>query len=317
MPNKLTTEEFIEKASNIHNNKFDYSKVKYVNSYTKIKIICPSHGEIESRPDHHLRSNGCKLCSYEKYSIRKRSNSSKFILKASKVHNNKYDYSKVDYYDNNTKVIIVCPIHGEFEQTPASHLRGSICLKCSLNERTSTKQNFIKKSKKVHKNKYDYSKVNYIKSNIKVSIICRKHGEFKQTPNDHLNGCGCSICNSPKGELKVSEWLDNQNIKYISQKRFKNLLGRDGRKRLAFDFYIPKFNICIEYDGIQHYIPTYFGTRKKKSKEQIKKLELKEFKSIQKRDLKKNEFCKNNNIKLIRIKYDEDINTVLDKHLKS
>ena len=123
----------------------------------------------------------------------KRLTNDDFIEKAQKVHGDKYDYSKVVYTKSNEKVIIVCPIHGEFQQKPNHHLSGRGCPSCAPNKK-KTKEECIENFKKVHGNKYDYSKVNYTNSKEKVTIICHIHGEFQQKPNQHLNGCGCPKC---------------------------------------------------------------------------------------------------------------------------
>ena len=111
---KLTTYEFIEKAKKVHGDKYDYSKVEYVNSRTKICIICPQHGEFWQTPNAHLMKEGCPKCKGENVSKVNRRTTNEFIEKAKKVHGDKYDYSKVDYKNNSTKVCIICPIHGEF-----------------------------------------------------------------------------------------------------------------------------------------------------------------------------------------------------------
>jgi hypothetical protein len=123
-----STNEFIEKAIKIHNDKYDYSKVNYINSYTKIKIICKEHEEFEQLPNHHLSGSGCSKCSgtYQ-YST------NEFIEKAIKIHGSKYDYSKVNYINAKSKVIIICKEHGEFEQQPNNHLNGQGCSNCSTN----------------------------------------------------------------------------------------------------------------------------------------------------------------------------------------
>ena len=120
----------------------------------------------------------------------------KFIEKANNKHGDKYDYSKVEYKNAHTKVCIICKEHGEFWQTPSNHLAGHGCQKCKtdkvINHNKLSTEIFIEKCKKLHGDKYDYSKVNYINNYTKVCIICPKHGEFWQIPSDHLRGCGCS-----------------------------------------------------------------------------------------------------------------------------
>lgn len=185
---KLTIEKFIEKARKVHNNKYDYSKVVYKKSKDKVCIICPIHGEFYQTPNIHFRGNGCSECSGKA-----KLKTKKFIEKAREVHNNKYDYSKVEYKSSTTKACIICPVHGEFYQTPNTHLRGSGCPRCIKNIKLTT-EDFIERSRKVHGNKYDYSKVEYKNIQTKVCIICPDHGEFFQIPNSHLQGSGCPKC---------------------------------------------------------------------------------------------------------------------------
>jgi len=130
----------------------------------------------------------------------------KFIEKAKSVHGDKYDYSKVIYENAKTKVCIICPIHGEFEQEPNHHLNGSGCPICGISKNKSkmNKYEFIEKAKKIHDDKYDYSKVIYEKSSEKVCIICPIHGEFWQTPNNHLSGSGCLKCGHISTQEKQS-----------------------------------------------------------------------------------------------------------------
>ena len=185
---KLSLEEFIRRAKEVHGDKYDYSKVNYINSNTKVCIICLEHGEFWQNPHDHLNGNGCPKCiSTFKLTTKE------FIRRAKDVHGDKYDYSKTKYVNKRTKICIICPEHGEFWQLPSSHLTGSGCSKCKGMYKPTTEE-WIKNAKKVHGNKYDYSKVKYINSRTKVCIICSKHGEFWQTPNDHLNGRGCYCC---------------------------------------------------------------------------------------------------------------------------
>lgn len=190
---KLTRNDFINKANLIHNNKYDYSKVEYVNNSTKVCIICPEHGEFWQTPRNHLIGQGCPLCN----GTFKLTNQ-EFIEKANKIHNNKYDYSKVKYVNNNTKVCIICPKHGEFWQTPHHHLNGHGCSKCrnenNGDRRRHNTEDFIRKSKSIHGEKYNYDKVNYVNSYSKVCIICPDHGEFWQSPYVHIQGHECPEC---------------------------------------------------------------------------------------------------------------------------
>ena len=134
-------EHFIEKAYTVHGNKYDYSKVEYYNCKEKVCIICPEHGEFWQTPDNHLQGRGCPICRYISSSKKNTKNINDFIKKAEEVHNKKYDYSKVEYKNNSTKVCIICPEHGEFWQTPTVHIdKKQGCPKCSKNHKYTTKE---------------------------------------------------------------------------------------------------------------------------------------------------------------------------------
>lgn len=285
--NKKCKDEFIINANNIHNNKYDYRLVKYITNKVKVKIICPIHGVFEQRPDNHLSGNGCPSCNII--------TTENFINKCKKIHNNKYDYSLVTYKNNKDKIKIICPIHGVFVQKSSSHLEGSGCKKCNnekiKNRFIKTKEYFINKSKDIHGNKYNYELVIYVTNKVKVKIICPIHGVFEQTPSNHYK-YGCDLCNESKGEKLIEKYIKNQNIKYIRQYTFNNCKDK---QVLPFDFYLPDFNTCIEYDGIQHFKSIdYFGGEEK-------------LKITKYHDEIKDIYCKINNIQLIRISYDEKI----------
>lgn len=123
---KLTNETFKEKAINIHGNRYDYSKVNYINTKTKVEIICEYHGSFYQTPDSHLNKNGCNKCSGN-YTV----SLNEFIKNANKIHDYLYDYSKVIYVNTTTKIEIICKEHGMFIQTPNSHLSGRGCSKCA------------------------------------------------------------------------------------------------------------------------------------------------------------------------------------------
>ncbi len=253
MSKKKTTQEFIIDAWCKHGDTYNYSLIKYINSKTKVKIICPLHGVFEQRPNNHLRGNCCPKCNKHKKSSIKKDSLSDFKQKGSDKHNNKYDYSLVEYIDSKTKVKIICPLHGVFEQIPSGHLRGRGCFKCALLKRKQSRINtrktnngFIQNAVSVHDNKYDYSLVEYIDSKTKVKIICPVHDVFKQRPNNHLCGQGCPKCISSysisKGETELQEWL----------KGYINIQTSDRQiiKPLELDIVIPKHKIAIEYNGL-------------------------------------------------------------------
>lgn len=132
MRKKLTTEEFINKAILVHKNKYDYSLSNYIGNKIKLDIICPTHGKFIQSPHHHLSGIGCYECGREKTIMSRRLTIDEFINKSNSIHDKKYDYSKVDYINDKTKVKIICPIHGMYEQRPITHLQGCGCQKCKI-----------------------------------------------------------------------------------------------------------------------------------------------------------------------------------------
>ena len=186
----LKTMAFITKANKVHKNRYSYLKTDYKEAKSKVIITCHAHGDFEQTPSNHLLGNGCIKC---------RGKSQENLIKDFiKTHKNKYDYSKVHYKGTKNKVTIICPIHGEFMQNASNHIQGQGCPRCGdinrVNSLTKSKEQIIKEFKKIHKNKYNYEKVEYLGSHISITIICPTHGSFKQTPANHLTGCGCPKC---------------------------------------------------------------------------------------------------------------------------
>jgi hypothetical protein len=184
MPIKKTKEEYIEEAKKIHNDKYDYSQIiELPKRDFRVNIICPQHGIFEQSFHKHLSRDGCKKCAHEKLGknkIEKAKN--KFINEANILHNNKYDYSKAIYISAKDNIIIICPKHNEFEQTPNSHLNGNGCKKCS-NEKTKERllipwDKYKDDLNKINSNKYNYSKVLWSGVDNDIIVICPIHGDF-------------------------------------------------------------------------------------------------------------------------------------------
>lgn len=285
---KMTTEKFIEKAIRCHKNDYDYSLVEYVDTNTPIKIICKKHnGIFLQKPTNHLRGNGCDECS----SLKTRK-LGEYLEICKERYNNKYDYSLIDSDSLvSDKVKIVCPDHGEFEQTLISHYRKKYGCPFCAGKRMNNKI-FIKNANLLHNNFYDYSLVDYKNSKLNIDIRCPDHGIFKQNPSSHLSGAGCPVCKLSRGESRIVNFLIKNSIEYKSQYKF---IDCKSKIELPFDFFIPSYNICIEYNGIQHYQPVDFFGGQNGHKDQIK------------RDKIKNDYCHFNNIVLEIIKYNDII----------
>ena len=312
---RITTEQFIEKARNVHGDKYDYSKVEYINAKTKICVICPIHGEFWILPYNFLNGKGCYKCGRIESSSKNSITTNEFIEMARKIHGDKYDYSKVKYINNHTKVCIIDENGEEFWQTPSAHLRGcgnpkDRYKKMWDNRGRITTEQFIEKARKVHGDKYDYSKVKYQGGRIKVCIICPIHGEFWQTPENHLGGKGCSICGASHLEREIMQLLQEKNIdfKYNCNREFLPWI-----KRQHLDFYLPDYRIAIECQGSQHFIATAFGSKEKSPSFC--------FKNIVERDKRKRRLCEKNGIKILYysnlgIKYPYEVFEDKDELLK-
>ena len=283
---KKTSQKFIEEANKIHNYKFNYDKVAYVNSNTKVVITCEKHGDFEQIPGDHLRGFGCMECGGKT-----QKDTQRFVFEANKIHNYKFNYDKVVYVKSSRKVIITCKEHGDFQQIAAEHLKGFGCSECSGLKKKTT-QKFIEEANKIHNYKFNYDKVTYVSSNRKVIITCKKHGDFEQIPNDHLNNCGCPKCKSSKGEKLIYGLLQKLDVKFETQYKFDDCINK---RKLPFDFaiYINDKIKLIEFHGRQHYeFNIFFHSRTSHEEFLI-------------RDKIKQEYAKENKIDLLIIPYNE------------
>lgn len=280
----MSRDEFIEKAKLIQDKDYDFSKVEYVNNKTKVCIACPQHGEFWVRPNDFLSGHMCKGCGIEKRAKFRAKTTDDFVEEAKKIFP-QYDFSLVNYKNAYTHVNVVCPIHGVFSIKPLHLLHGHGCKKCGQisghDKQRKTTEEFIAEAKKVHGDKYNYSKVVYVNRDTKVCIICPIHGEFWQTPHSHLNKQGCPYCSESKLEKEMTDFLTSKKISFEREKKFEWL----GLQRL--DFYLPQYNVAIECQGIQHFEPIkIFGGDNG-------------FEERKKRDEKKKRLCIENGIRLL------------------
>ena len=289
---------FIDEAKKIHN--YDYSLVEYVNNNTKVKIICPIHGIFEQTPYKHLKGQGCPYCARNK-----KLTVEQFIERAIETHGSKYDYSLVEYKNANTKVKIICPIHGIFEQTPRNHWEGQGCPICSIKKvsliNSLTAKQYFNKVNNLYSYKYSYGEYKGLKENLE--IYCPTHGKFIVKACNHLYlHAGCPCCNktASNGEILILEYLKKNNIEFVYQKKFEDLKDKT---YLSYDFYIPSKNLLIEYNGEQHYKPIkYFGGNKS-------------FLLQKHHDWMKRKYAKCKEINLLTITYKNDILLMLKENL--
>lgn len=202
---KVKGREFIARARKLHGKKYDYSKVRYVNVDTPVKVVCRRHGTFFPTPWNHAGGaqspkSGCPKCGDERGSKALRDkHKAMFVSRAKKVHGNAYDYGRTVYKDARSKLTILCRKHGSFSQQASSHLQGVGCPQCGLTKRGLARRQqaakeFIAKAKKLHGRKYRYDKTEYVRASGKIVVTCPKHGDFKQSANGHLSGNGCRKC---------------------------------------------------------------------------------------------------------------------------
>lgn len=193
MPKRLTKEDFIERAMLVHGNKYDYSKVNYVDAHTKVCITCQEHGDFWQQPYSHLNGKGCPVCGKEKNDNSKRLSQDVVIERMVAVHGDFYDYSKFVYVDMHTKGVIICHIHGDFLQSAHEHISGQKCPICSGKQKW-TEEMFLGMAHKKFGNKFIYHH-NFVDSNTITKITCPIHGDFYTSPRNHLRSSfGCPKC---------------------------------------------------------------------------------------------------------------------------
>lgn len=280
---RITTDDFISKAKIIHKDKYIYTKTNLEERNGKnddIIITCPTHGDFTISVREHLNGRGCSKCAGN-YHLK----TNEFIDIANKIHKNKYNYDKTDTNkrDEKGRIIITCPIHGDFKQTIRGHLKGQGCKKCYVESLKMTTEEFIEKAINVHNNTFLYNKTDLDKKDEKgrVIITCKEHGDFLQFPNNHLHGYGCPYCKISHMENEIRDILEKNQINCFQQKHF-GWLGWQ-----SLDFYLPKYNIGIECQGIQHFESVeYFGGNEKLQRQK-------------EMDNKKMKLCEENGVKLL------------------
>lgn len=252
---KIKYDNFVVKANKVHNNKYTYPNFFFKNVQQKIIIICPIHGEFEQTINNHISDCGCPSCGKIELSESKKHTKESIIEKFKQTHGDFYDYSKMEYSTIRKPIKIICPIHGEFEQMPQTHIRGSGCQECAkIKNSIDTKSRFGYSYEKLveifnekHNNKYTYPKFEYINTYQKIDIICPIHGVFNQQIHSHKNRSGCPECwYSYNVSKKETTWLDIlSTVKTIE----RGLRMTIGEKQLRPDGYCRDTNTIYLFHG--------------------------------------------------------------------
>lgn len=295
-------ESVIKLSEETHEGYYSYANSVYNGMKRYMVVTCPRHGDFFITPSDHIRKErGCKNCSLGNLTQEEFIDQSEYTF-----GKNLLDYSRVNYINQTTEVVLRCIKHNwTFVQKPVVHLRGKGCLKCAhdgfakLDIRTD--EWFRKEAIETHGLRFSYPNSHFKGMTKMITITCPKHGDFEQLAISHLQGCGCPKCNSSKGETQIRLFLESQGIVFEEQKAFKKC--RD-KGQLRYDFYIEKYNLLIEYDGSQHFFPVdCWGG-------------MEALEGTQRRDKIKNEFAERNGHKLLRIRYDECVEQILDNFLE-
>lgn len=302
MPRKKTPEEYCNLCKE---RGLDLPIEDYVNNKTKIRFKCSKGHIYFQRPDHHLNNHGCKLCATIKLSNKRRKTAKEYIQECKEKG---LDLPIEPYVNSRTKIKHKCKkCNNVYSQKPSNHLSDHGCPKCATdnlaNIRRKSQERYIKECKDKG---YDLPIEEYVNAYTKINHKCSKGHVYEQTPNDHLHNKGCPVCNESHGERFIRNYLDKNNIKYISQRNFKDLKDKT---YLSYDFYLPKQNVLIEYQGIQHFIAGGNGNFDKDY-----------FLTQQYHDKLKHDYAINNGYTLLEPTYkldnQEKVNKYLDKHLK-
>jgi len=253
-----TTESFIKKANKVHNSTYGYESVDYCGNKINVRINCLIHGDFFQAPSNHLQGAGCPECAKTRLLGLKLKSTAKFVEEATEKHNGRYDYSLTNYKKSNIPVKIICNEHGVFEQIADDHLSGHGCKKCAYKENGETfrfsQEYFISKAKEIYGDKYDYSKSKYIKSDSKITITCKIHGDFTQRPIAHLNGHSCPKCawtttSISKGEQELCDYVSSIAPCIYSDRALI--------KPLEIDCLVTSKKLGIEFCGVYYHSDKY------------------------------------------------------------
>jgi len=199
--------EFVSRVRKQHGDSYAYAEDSYSAMSAPVRITCPEHGAFEQIASVHAKGHGCPKCGAQKTGHATRLGSRRFIDSAVRVHGDRYDYSKVEYTRNSSKVEVICPDHGTFRVSPQNHLAGRKCPACAREQSKLGADAFIQRAQTIHGDAYDYSRVEYLTAETPVVMGCKEHGWFEQTPHSHLKGRGCPTCGIEARSSDTAEFV--------------------------------------------------------------------------------------------------------------
>lgn len=241
MPNKLTNEEFIERARAVHGDRYDYSNTTFCGTDKKVSYVCPIHGVVRQRASGHMAGHGCNRCKKANCHADKRGGYANSFFKRVSQEHPQLDFSRFSYLNVSTKGAVICPRHGEFHKTPDSLLRRGGCPRCGIESRTlsvmKTRRErgaaqFENRARAVHGNKYDYSKSVYTGGHRKMTIICPDHGEYLMAPAKHLFGSKCPRC-SGKVVVNTKTFVEQAREVHGDRYDYEKAVWRGARSNLT------------------------------------------------------------------------------------
>lgn len=295
MSRKITNEIFVKELAAQH--PCLISLTEYKGDKTPILVRCKKHNyEFTAKPNTLKHGSGCKYCGQEKSAEKRRKSINQVIEDFNQIHSNKYEYPHLEneYTNNKSEITILYPNHGEFKQKAIKHLQGEGCKLCSHQSFPHTNETYIKRANEIHNNRYKYTKTKYVNRFTDIIITCPIHGDFQQNPKDHLSGCGCQKCRESTLEKTIRGVLEANSVHYIYEYKSHTLSNK------SVDFFLKKYNVAIECQGEQHFIPIdYFGGENK-------------FTQYIERDISKYKELLSNNDKVIYVYHKEFKNIALE-----
>jgi len=310
LKHRITQQEYLRRAVDVHGTKYDNSLIMFERMHDEIVVVCRDHGKFSPTATNYLAGTGCPVCGTVRAAA---SRTPKLVLQNDdvlarfrEIHGERYDYTQVVYEHSNRHVTIVCRQHGAFSQTPSGHWAGDGCPECGRLTRAAnqvlTTDEVIPRFRQLHGDRYDYADTHYDRFRRRVSIRCRRHGPFLQTPQAYLEGKGCPRCSQSSGETRAAAWLQEHGIAFL----IEFPVEIEGLPRHWFDFYLPGRGAFVEIDGPHHFAPVRYGGMSQEEAQRV-------FEATQQRDARKDSWAAENARMVHRILWNDHIEDRLEQ----